>query len=51
VIQLLANETATLRGQVQDHRFSTVVAVEYDATTGEPVRAELPSPFYRHEEK
>ncbi|GGO62599.1 sigma-70 family RNA polymerase sigma factor [Nonomuraea cavernae] len=50
VIQLLANETATLWGQVEDHRFSAVVAVEYDPTTGEPIRAELASPLYRHDE-
>ncbi|MFC4012990.1 sigma factor-like helix-turn-helix DNA-binding protein [Nonomuraea purpurea] len=51
VIQLLANETATLWGQVHDHRFSTVVAVEYDPATGEPVSVELASPLYRHEER
>ncbi|WP_260615775.1 hypothetical protein [Microbispora sp. KK1-11] len=41
---------ATLWGQVGDRRFSGVVSVEYDPQTGEPVRAELASPLYRHED-
>ncbi|MGW5262278.1 sigma factor-like helix-turn-helix DNA-binding protein [Microbispora sp. NPDC004025] len=50
VIHLLASEIATLWGQVGDRRFSCVVGVEYDPQTGEPVRAELASPLYRHED-
>ncbi|MGW4644560.1 sigma-70 family RNA polymerase sigma factor [Sphaerisporangium sp. NPDC004334] len=50
VIHLLASETATLWGQVGDQRFSTVVGVEYDPDSGEPVKAELVSPLYRHDE-
>jgi hypothetical protein len=50
VIHLLASETATLWGQVEDHLFSTVVGVEYDPDSGEPVKAELISPLYRHDE-
>ncbi|MEV4110083.1 sigma factor-like helix-turn-helix DNA-binding protein [Nonomuraea sp. NPDC049695] len=50
VVQLLQAEIATLWGQVGDKRFSTVVGVEYDPVTGEPVKAELASPLYRHEE-
>ncbi|MEU6741569.1 sigma factor-like helix-turn-helix DNA-binding protein [Streptosporangium sandarakinum] len=50
VVDLLTSEIATLWGQVGDHRFSTVVAVEYDPATGEPARAELASPLYRHED-
>ncbi|GAA4599101.1 hypothetical protein GCM10023194_78250 [Planotetraspora phitsanulokensis] len=50
VVHFLTNEIATLWGQVDDKRFSCVVAVEYDPATGEPVRAELASPLYRHEE-
>ncbi|WP_084964575.1 sigma-70 family RNA polymerase sigma factor [Thermoactinospora rubra] len=50
VVQLLQTEIATLWGQVGDKRFSTVVGVEYDPQTGEPVRSELASPLYRHEE-
>ncbi|NAS22155.1 sigma-70 family RNA polymerase sigma factor [Herbidospora sp. NEAU-GS84] len=48
VIHLLSEELATIWGQVDEHRFSCVVAVEYDPETGEPVRAELASPLYRH---
>lgn len=51
VVQLLQAEIATLWGQVGDKRFSTVVGVEYDPNTGEPVKAELASPLYRHEEE
>lgn len=50
VVDLLTSEIATLWGQVGENRFSTVVGVEYDPATGEPVRAELASPLYRHEE-
>ncbi|GIH73305.1 sigma-70 family RNA polymerase sigma factor [Sphaerimonospora thailandensis] len=50
VIHLLANEIATLWGQVGDQRFSCVVSVEYEPQSGEPVRAELASPLYRHED-
>ncbi|GAT69011.1 RNA polymerase subunit sigma-24 [Planomonospora sphaerica] len=50
VVDLLTSETATLWGQVGENRFSCVVGVEYDPATGEPVRAELASPLYRHEE-
>ncbi|HEY9525398.1 MAG TPA: sigma factor-like helix-turn-helix DNA-binding protein [Thermopolyspora sp.] len=51
VVHLLAHEIATLWGQVGDQPFSTVVAVEYDPQTGEPVKAELTSPLYRHQEQ
>ncbi|MEU1394152.1 sigma-70 family RNA polymerase sigma factor [Nonomuraea sp. NPDC005730] len=51
VVQLLQTEIATLWGQVGDKRFSTVVSVEYDPSTGEPIKAELASPLYRHEEE
>lgn len=51
VVQLLQTEIATLWGQVGDKRFSTVVGVEYDPATGEPVKAELASPLYKHEEE
>ncbi|MFC4062272.1 sigma factor-like helix-turn-helix DNA-binding protein [Planomonospora corallina] len=50
VIHFIASEIATLWGQVGDRRFSCVVGVTYDPETGEPVRAELASPLYRHEE-
>ncbi|WP_433514195.1 sigma factor-like helix-turn-helix DNA-binding protein [Nonomuraea sp. CA-143628] len=50
VVQLLQTEIAALWGQAGDKRFSTVVRVDYDLATGEPVRSELASPLYRHEE-
>ena len=50
VIDLLASEIAALWGQVGDRCFSTVVSVEYDPETGEPVRTQLAAPLYRHEE-
>ncbi|WP_250562850.1 sigma factor-like helix-turn-helix DNA-binding protein [Sphaerisporangium fuscum] len=50
VVSLIVGEINTLWGQVSDKRFSTVVGVEYDPATGEPVKAELASPLYRHEE-
>ncbi|MEU8271289.1 sigma-70 family RNA polymerase sigma factor [Sphaerisporangium sp. NPDC049002] len=51
VIHLLTDELATLWGQVGDRQFSTVVGVEYDPSNGEPVKAELISPLYRHDEE
>lgn len=51
VIHLLTNETAALWAQVGDRPFSTVVGVEYNEETGEPVKAELVSPLYRHDEE
>ncbi|MFC6896943.1 hypothetical protein ACFQGX_16220 [Nonomuraea dietziae] len=51
VVDLITSEIATLWGQVGEERFSTVVEVEYDPATGEPVRAELASPLYRHDEE
>ncbi|GAA4199002.1 sigma factor-like helix-turn-helix DNA-binding protein [Microbispora amethystogenes] len=50
VVHLISTEINTLWGQVADRRFSCVVGVEYDPRTGEPVRAELASPLYRHDE-
>ncbi|MEV4526066.1 sigma factor-like helix-turn-helix DNA-binding protein [Streptosporangium sp. NPDC049304] len=50
VVDLLASEMATIWGQVGDKRFSTVISVEYDPATGEPVRTQLAGPLYRHED-
>ncbi|MCX9192094.1 RNA polymerase subunit sigma-24 [Carbonactinospora thermoautotrophica] len=50
VVHLLATEIGTLWGQVGTRRFSTVVGVEYDQDTHEPLRVELLTPLYRHEE-
>ncbi|MFC4533983.1 sigma factor-like helix-turn-helix DNA-binding protein [Sphaerisporangium dianthi] len=49
VVSLIVSDINTLWGQVGEDRFSTVVGVEYDPATGEPVKAELASPLYRHE--
>ncbi|MFC9140954.1 sigma-70 family RNA polymerase sigma factor [Streptomyces bacillaris] len=50
VVQLLTNDLNTLWGQVGDQRFSTLVGVEYDPDTSEPLSAELLCPLYRHDE-
>jgi hypothetical protein len=50
VVQFLQNEIASLWGQVADKPFSVVIGTEYDPATGEPVKAELASPLYLHEE-
>ncbi|MFJ8030336.1 sigma-70 family RNA polymerase sigma factor [Streptomyces sp. NPDC096032] len=51
VVQLLANDLNALWGQVGDHRFSTLVGVEYDPETSEPQSVELLCPLYRHDEE
>ncbi|GGW14764.1 MULTISPECIES: sigma-70 family RNA polymerase sigma factor [Streptomyces] len=51
VVQLLTNDLNTLWGQVGDQRFSTLVGVEYDPDTSEPLSAELLCPLYRHDEE
>ncbi len=50
MVDLLASEIAIIWGQVGERCFSTVVGVEYDPETGEPVRTHLASPLYRHED-
>lgn len=50
VVDMLTSEIAAIWGQVGDQRFSTVVSVEYDPDSGEPVRTKLASPLYRHED-
>jgi hypothetical protein len=50
VVQLLASDLNALWGQVGDHRFSTLVGVEYDPETSEPQSVELLTPLYRHDE-
>jgi hypothetical protein len=49
VVQLLTSDIGTLWGQVGDGRFSTVVGTEYDPDTHEPVRTELLTPLYHHD--
>ncbi|MET8863927.1 hypothetical protein ABZW11_13320 [Nonomuraea sp. NPDC004580] len=51
MVRLLQTELAALWGQVADKPFSTIVATEYEPETGEPVKVELASPLYRHEEE
>ncbi|MEU9666964.1 sigma-70 family RNA polymerase sigma factor [Streptomyces bobili] len=51
VVQLLASDLNTVWGQVGEHRFSTLVGVEYDPETSEPRSVELLTPLYRHDEE
>lgn len=51
VVQLLASDLNALWGQVGEHRFSTLVGVEYDPETSEPRSVELLTPLYRHDEE
>ncbi len=51
VVQLLASDLNALWGQVGDHRFSTLVGVEYDPQSSEPQSVELLTPLYRHDEE
>ncbi|GAA3809321.1 sigma factor-like helix-turn-helix DNA-binding protein [Streptomyces phyllanthi] len=51
VVQLLASDLNALWGQVGEHRFSTLVGVEYDLETNEPRSVELICPLYRHDEE
>ncbi|QXJ22793.1 sigma-70 family RNA polymerase sigma factor [Actinomadura graeca] len=50
VVHLLTTDIGSLWGQVGDDRFSVVVGTEYSADTHEPVRTELLTPIYRHDE-
>ncbi len=50
VAHLLAADISALWGQVAADRFSVVVGTEYDPQTHEPVRTELLTPLYRHEQ-
>ena len=50
VVHLLTTDIATLWGQVGTERFSVVVGTEYDPDSHEPVRTELLTPLYRHDE-
>jgi hypothetical protein len=51
VVQLLSSDLNMLWGQVGEHRFSTLVGVEYDPETSEPQSVELLCPLYRHDEE
>jgi hypothetical protein len=50
VVHLLTTDIGSLWGQVGNDRFSVVVGTEYAPDTHEPVRTELLTPIYRHDE-
>lgn len=50
VAQLLVTDISALWGQAADGRFSVIVRTSYDPETHEPVRTELASPLYRHDQ-
>jgi hypothetical protein len=50
VVQLLAAEIGSLWEQAGADPFSVIVGVEHDPETSEPVRAELLTPVYRHQD-
>jgi hypothetical protein len=51
VVNLLTTDIGALWGQVGGDRFSVVVGTEYDPRTHEPVRTELLTPLYRHDDE
>ena len=50
VVHFLTTDIGTLWGQVADGPFSVVVGTEYNPATHEPVRTELLTPPYRHDD-
>lgn len=50
VAHLLATDISALWGQAGTGRFSVVVGTEYDPQSHEPVRTELLTPLYRHDQ-
>ncbi|GAA2729835.1 sigma-70 family RNA polymerase sigma factor [Actinocorallia aurantiaca] len=50
VVHRLATDIGTLWGQVGNEPFSVVVGTEYDPVTHEPVRTELLTPLYKHDQ-
>lgn len=50
VVALLASDVGTLWGQVGAEPFSVVVGVDFDPDTHEPVKTELLTPLYRHDQ-
>ncbi|MGK5558132.1 sigma-70 family RNA polymerase sigma factor [Actinomadura kijaniata] len=50
VVHFLTSDISSLWGKVADSRFSAVVGTEYDPRTHEPLRTELLTPVYRHDE-
>lgn len=49
-VALLTSDIGSLWGQVGTGPFSVVVGVDYDPGTHEPVRTELLTPLYRHDQ-
>ncbi|MFD0685698.1 sigma-70 family RNA polymerase sigma factor [Actinomadura fibrosa] len=50
VVHLLTTDIGSLWGQVGNERFSVVVGTEYTPDTHEPVRTDLLTPIYRHDQ-
>jgi hypothetical protein len=50
VVRLITTEISSLYEQVGAGRFSTLVGVEYEPDTNEPVNVQLLTPLYKHEE-
>jgi hypothetical protein len=50
VVTLLTNDISSLWGQVGAEPFSVVVGVDYAPDTHEPVKTELLTPLYRHDQ-
>ncbi|MGW0003977.1 hypothetical protein [Nocardia grenadensis] len=48
-VRLLATRLATLHERAAHRRFSVLIGVRYERTTGEPVDADLLTPVYLHE--
>lgn len=48
-VRLLATRLATLHERAGTRRFSTLIGVRYDRSTGEPVDADLLTPVFRHD--
>ncbi|TQN33481.1 hypothetical protein FHX37_3501 [Haloactinospora alba] len=50
VAQWLTTDIATLWGQIGEQDFSVLIRTEYDSETNEPVKTEMATPLYRHDE-
>jgi hypothetical protein len=50
VAALLASDIGSLRGRVGAELFSGVVGVDFDLDTHEPVKTDLLTPLYRHDQ-
>jgi hypothetical protein len=50
VVALLTSDIGSLWGQVGTQPFSVVIGADFDPATHEPVKTELLTPLYRHNE-